>query len=163
MKEKTNDKPTPKESLQILNSKEKKALNQQIMDQWGCELDKEFVFLLSNKEKLYILDKDMDKIALDNLRVDNMGLYVCTVNDKGVRLSIEGSQIIGPHATKNILEITDAEVKEWLRGNDLHHEPGDCKGFIIIKNKTDFLGCGKVAEKGIMNFVPKARRITSTD
>lgn len=163
MKDRPKDKPSPKESLRILNSKEKKEINQQMKDQWGCDIDKDLVFLLSNKDKLYILGADMTKIDLERLRVDNMGLYVCTVNEKGVRLSIEGAQMLGPKATKNVLEIDDSEVKEWLRGNDLERDTRDCKGFIILKNKDDFIGCGKTTDNGVMNFVPKARRITSSD
>ncbi len=155
-----------KESLKILNSREKKDINKRLIEQWGCELDKEMVFLMSNKNKLYIADQDIAKIDTEDMRVDNLGLYVATVDEKGVRLSIEGTQILGPKARKNIVDVDEAAMREWFRGNDLEKEQiesKDASGFVILKHKEDFIGCGKITEKGILNFVPKTRRILSAD
>ena len=152
----------PKGSLRILNTREKKEINKRIFEQWGCELDKGFVFLLSNKNKLYIADKDIGRVSVSDMRVDNIGLYVATVDDNSVRLSIEGSQIIGPHARKNVVGVDDVQMREWFRGNDLRVKvEGGISGFVIIRHGRDFIGCGKVTEKGILNFVPKTRRILS--
>lgn len=155
-----------KESLRILNSREKKDINRKVIDQWGCEFDKEMVFLMSNKNKLYIADSGIANIDTEGMRVDNLGLYVATVDDKGIRLSIEGSQILGPKAIKNILEVDEAAMRQWFRGNDLQKEKigsKDVSGFVILKHKDDFIGCGKMTEKGLLNFVPKTRRILSAD
>lgn len=152
----------PKESLKILNTREKKDINKKVLEQWNCELAKSFVFLLNNKNKLYIADPDIGKIDTEKLRVDNLGLYVATVNDKGIRLSIEGSQLLGPKAKKNIVELDYENMRSWFRGEDINIDT-DCKGFVILKHNNDFIGCGKVTEKGILNFVPKTRRIMSKD
>ncbi|MBW2996988.1 hypothetical protein KY349_01465 [Candidatus Woesearchaeota archaeon] len=150
----------PKESLKILNTREKKEVNKKIQQQWGCELDRSFVFLLSNKNKLYVADKDIGSIDTSKLRVDNVGLYVATIDHKGTRLSIEGSQILGPDAKKNVIDIDAQELREWFRGNDLEKQT-DTREFVILKHNNDFVGCGKSTEKGILNFVPKTRRILS--
>jgi NOL1/NOP2/fmu family ribosome biogenesis protein len=152
-----------KESLKILNTREKKDINQRMKEQWGCELDKSFVFLLSNKNKLYIADKDIGNLEFSKIRVDNAGLYVATVDDKGVRLSIEGSQLLGPIAKKNVLDISEDELNQWFRGADLEKDTKEVSGFIILKHNDDFIGCGKATEKGILNFVPKTRRILSSE
>jgi NOL1/NOP2/fmu family ribosome biogenesis protein len=163
MKGKDNrDRKSPKESLRILNTREKKEINQSIEAQWGCELDKSYVFLLSNKNRLYISDKDIGMIDFSVLRVDSMGAYIATVDEKGVRLSIEGSQLLGPLAKKNVVEVDDESVRAWFKGEDLPHTGVEAKGafgFVILKNGEDFIGCGRVTERGILNFVPKARRI----
>ncbi|NQU78710.1 hypothetical protein HQ545_02985 [Candidatus Woesearchaeota archaeon] len=148
----------PKESLHVLNTREKKTINKQVSAQWGCEIDRSLVWLLSNKNKLYTSTEDIANIDWSLLRIDTMGSYIATVDDKGVRLSIEGSQMLGPKAEKNIVDIDKKELKSWLRGNDIERIPEN-DGFIIIRHEKDFVGCGKVTKKGIMNFVPKARRI----
>lgn len=172
-----------KESLKVLNAREKKEINKRINEQWGCELDKSLVFMLSNKNKLYVAEKDIGLVDFDRLRVDNIGLYVCTVSEKEIRLSIEGSQLLGKIAKKNVVEITKEEVRQWLRGEDLRtdvkttetnkivekgketeKEKGRVEkergtGFVILKYGNDFVGCGKITEKGILNFVPKVRRV----
>ncbi len=154
---------TPKSSLRILNTREKKELNQRIYEQWGCTLDKDMVFLMSNKGRLYVCDRDVGMLDFSRLRVDSMGLYVATVDEKGARLSIEGSQLLGSHASKNVIEIDYNCVRDWFKGHDLDAGSkgiGYAEGFVILKSEEgDFLGCGKVTDKGILNFVPKARRV----
>jgi NOL1/NOP2/fmu family ribosome biogenesis protein len=150
-----------RESLRILNSREKKAINERLMQQWGCEFDKSMVFLLSNKDKLYLADKDIELIDLSTIRVDRIGAYVATVDEKDVRLSIEGAQILGPHVKKNIIELSDAELNDWFHGKDIEKEVKDVSGFAILKHNNDFVGSGKITSKGILNFVPKTRRILS--
>ncbi|MBU2561400.1 MAG: hypothetical protein KKD17_03815 [Nanoarchaeota archaeon] len=158
-----DEKSSPKESLRILNTREKKGINQQVSSQWGCELDKSLVWLLSNKDKLYVADTGIGSMDFNKLKIDKIGLYVCTVSDKGVRLSIEGSQIIGPCANKNVVAVSDDELKVWFRGEDIEKTVDGCSGFVILKHDDDFIGCGKATEKGILNFVPKTRRVLSGD
>lgn len=120
------------------------------------ELKLDYAFLQNNKYKIYLISKDINKINTNNLRVNGLGLYFLNIS-KGLRLSIEGSQIIGKKATKNIHEINDKELKDWLRGYDL-----DCKnteGYKLIKNKDDFYGVGFAKENKIKNYIPRYRRI----
>jgi NOL1/NOP2/fmu family ribosome biogenesis protein len=152
---------SPRESLTVLNSREKKEINERIFAQWGCELDKSLVWLLSNRDKLYVAHPCIGNIDFKLIRVDKAGLYVATVDAKGVRLSIEGSQILGQHAKKNVVDITDEELDAWFRGEDIERPVKGSSGPVILRRGTDFVGCGKVTEKGILNFVPKARRIVS--
>ena len=32
-------------------------------------------------------------------------------------------------------------------------------GFVIIKNRDDFLGCGRVVDSKLLNYVQKERRV----
>jgi NOL1/NOP2/fmu family ribosome biogenesis protein len=148
-----------KESLKVLNAREKKEINKRIKEQWDCEIDKSLVFLLSNKNKLYVAEKDLGLVDFAKLRVDNIGLYVCTVSEKDIRLSIEGSQLLGRIAKKNVVEITKEEVRQWFRGEDIKTDV-KMNGFVILKCGEDFVGCGRITEKGILNFVPKVRRVS---
>jgi NOL1/NOP2/fmu family ribosome biogenesis protein len=84
-------------------------------------------------------------------------MYFCEIDNLGMRLSIEGSQIIGPKATKNILEINDEQTKQWFKGEDLEMN-GNFSGFLIIKYKDDFLGTGKYSNGKILNYIHKNRR-----
>src|SRR3989338_7405418 len=80
-------------------------------------------------------------------------------NNKGIRLSIEGSQIIGSKAAKNIIELNEGETKLWFKGVDLEKDCKDCSGFVILKHKGDFLGTGKCTNNKILNYVGKTRRV----
>ena len=159
----------------ILNTREIKGILETLNRQWGADSKKKFsqyVVLLSSKDRLYLLSRDFAKLDDKKLRIDSAGLYFGEImENREIRLSIEGSQLIGPLAEKNVAELDDGETKLWLSGADLEKDV-KAEGFVILKNrnittgKYDFLGCGKYkldeTKKGkILNYVPKSRRITS--
>ena len=109
-------------------------------------------------EKIALVSRAVEQVLDNSLRINSAGLYIAEVKDDQLRLSIEGSQLIGPTATKNVCEITHEQTKEWFKGNDLQVS-GDFEGFVIIKSSDDFIGSGKFKEGFILNFVPKARRL----
>jgi len=146
------------QNLKILNSKEVKRVRKLLNEQFGFDEKLTFVFMLSKKGKLYIINRDIEKIDFEKLRIDSAGLYFGKLSETDLRLSIEGSQIIGPKANKNILEINNLEFKKWLRGLDFNIN-SSLNGFVIVKHKEDFIGCGKMNKNRLLNYVPKSRRL----
>src|SRR3989338_1014184 len=108
--------------LKIMNSKEIKEIYHLIEAQWGTKLKLDLAFLKNNKNRIFIVNKELSQLDLSKLRINSAGLYFCEIDDKGIRLSIEGSQIIGNKATKNIAEISNEQLKQWLKGEDLEIE-----------------------------------------
>ncbi|MBC8494835.1 hypothetical protein H8D36_01645 [archaeon] len=145
--------------LKILNSKEQKNIRKLLKEEFGFEETLEYVFLINNKQRVYIINRDIERVDLETLRIDAMGLYFGTLEGGGLRLSIEGSQIIGPKANKNILEINDKQFELWLKGVDFEIET-TLLGFVLVKYEKEFVGCGRIKNDVLMNFVPKARRLT---
>jgi NOL1/NOP2/fmu family ribosome biogenesis protein len=143
--------------MKFFNKKQVNKILDELKEYYGIkELKIDYAFFQNNKNKIYLISKDIKNIDAKDLRINGFGLYFLNIS-KGLRLSIEGSQIVGKKATKNIHEINDEELKEWLKGYDL-----DCKdiyGYKLIKNSNDFYGVGYAKENKIKNFVPKYRRI----
>ena len=77
-----------------------------------------------------------------------------------IRLSIEGTQIFKEQIRKNIFEINEEQLNDWMFGRELNIKTG-LRGIIAIKHQNDFLGCGKASENKIGNFIPKSRRLRS--
>lgn len=146
------------QNLKILNKKQTKEILNLIKKQFNAEFKSDFAFLKNEKGKIYLINKDISKINLEKLRINSLGLYFAETRNNEIRLSIEGSQLIGPSAKKNILELDEKQVKEWMQGNDLEIK-GNYKGFLLIKHNNDFLGCGKARDGKLFNYVGKARRI----
>ena len=145
--------------LKILNSKEIKEILKLIEKQWGAKLKLDYAFLKNPKNRVFIINKeDISKIELEKLRINSIGMYFCEIDKLGIRLSIEGSQIIGKKAEKNIVEINEEQAKQWFKGEDLEIR-GNYSGFVIIKHNNDFLGNGKYKDGKILNYVSKSRRI----
>jgi NOL1/NOP2/fmu family ribosome biogenesis protein len=141
----------------ILASKDIRGVHKMLEEQFGFSGKLEYGFLKNHEGNLYIVSRDIANIDWKKLRVTSMGSYFGELK-KGLRLSIEGSQLVGPHATKNVIDISKEEMLLWLKGNDLpttHKTPG----LVIVKHDKDYMGCGSVKEGMILNFVPKIRRL----
>ena len=148
--------------LKILNSREIKEIYKLIEKHWGAKVELGYGFLKNNKNRVFIISKDIAKIDISKLRLNSVGMYFCEIDSRGIRLSIEGTQIIGPKAAKNVVELNEEETKKWFKGEDIEKECKNCSGFIILKNKNDFLGNGKYANGRILSYVAKTRRISTS-
>jgi NOL1/NOP2/fmu family ribosome biogenesis protein len=146
-------------NLKILNNKEIKEILASIENQHGAKIKLDAAFLKNNKNRVFLINKEISKIDTSKLRVNSIGMYFCEIQNE-IRLSIEGSQIVGPKAKKNIVEINDTQAKKWMSGEDLELK-GDYAGFVILKNKNYYLGCGKFKENRILNYVGKERRVSA--
>ncbi len=180
-------------AVTFLSNKDSKKIVEDIEERWGCDLKvilKEYSFNITDKKKVHLFKRQPSTINLQSLYPTTVGIYVASTKDKGVRLTVEGSQLIGPLATKNVLEITVEQAQQWIRGNDLtvegtgltidgsnqtaddrrdnrlpvtSRQPPVTNGFVIIKCNTDFMGCGCLKENTILNYLAKTRRIHSSD
>jgi len=146
------------QNLTILNRKQIKKILQLLNKQFGFKDDLNYVFLQNRDGKIFFVNKSIGNLDLNKLRINSIGLYFGKLENDGLRLSIEGSQIIDDQAKKNLVELNEKQVKEWIAGEDL--EIKDYSGYVLIKHKKDFLGCGKAKENRILNFVPKTRRFS---
>jgi len=145
--------------MKWLNSREVKVIRKKIENQWGwCPPMDDYFFMARRDERVAIVSKEVER--LDIQRVNTAGLYFVKIVSGEIKLTIEGSQIVGPKSKKNVVELNDEEVQQWIRGFDIPRE-GFTKGFLIIRNKNDYLGCTKHSGDKLHNLVPKERRIKS--
>lgn len=146
--------------LKILNTKEIKNIKKIIKNHWGADTELDYAFLMNDKGKIFIINREIGEIDLSKLNINNIGLYFGELMFGELRLSIEGSQIIGTFTKKNIVNLNEKQTEEWMQGNDVSVESKNLNlnGFIIIKHDKDFLGSGKYKEGKILNYVPKERR-----
>lgn len=143
----------------ILNTREVKRILNWLKEHYDIkELKIDKAFLKSTKDKIYLISKKISELETKNLRINLIGMYFAKENQKGIRLSIEGSQIIGPKAKKNIAELSKEQIQRWIRGEDIDFK-GNLKGFVIIKHGNDFYGTGVCKEGKILNYIPKERRV----
>jgi len=146
--------------MKTLSSSRKKKIIQQLENQFGIT-SLPYLFLQFGKDKIRVYSGNLSKENLNNLdkntRIENMGLYFARIQPDGIRLTIDGIQLVKDQITKNIMEINDNQAKDWFKGNDLDIKAESA--FKILKNNDEFIGCGKSTGDRITNFVPKERRI----
>ncbi len=144
----------------ILNSKEIRSITRTLEEHYGIKnLKLDYGFLINKDNKIYLVNKDFSKIDQEGLKINSVGLYFAEYRKGFVRLSIEGSQIIGKLATKNIANLNEEELNDWVTGKDLVYGEADFEGFVIIKNNNDFFGCGRYKDGAVFNYISKDRRI----
>ncbi|MGM5482351.1 MAG: methyltransferase RsmF C-terminal domain-like protein [Nanobdellota archaeon] len=152
------------ENLIALNNKKIKRINKVLTEQYGLKEDflKSYALFLKKKDNsIKLITRDVVKINDHKINIDSMGLRIGKEIADGILLSIEGSQIMGPFCSKNIVQISREDAKLWLKGNDIHTQYE--QGFVILKYENDFLGTGKVKANRIINNVPKTRRLKCSD
>ncbi len=143
-------------NFKLLNRKDIKNLNKQLIEQFGSEFKfKEYAVFKTPKNRIYIVNKEFDLIDYSKLKINNIGLYFMTIEKDGLRLSIDGSQIF--MAKKNIIELDKNDFENWMSGKDLELEHS--RGYVILKYGKNVLGCGKSLGEKILNYVPKERRV----
>lgn len=148
--------------LKILNKKETKEILKVIDRQWGAVADLDFVFLVNEANSdIFVAEKDIFKEDFEELNVDSLGIYFGEIKKGNLRLSIEGSQIVGPSAKKNVVDLDNGEATLWLRGFDLEKklDASHAEGYVLIRHNNRFMGTGRIKEGRILNFVPKSRRV----
>ena len=148
-----------KANYSFVPSRELKKFLRRIEEQYGKvpAFFKKLAFV-QGKEKIYLVTRDIENLDLESIRINSIGLYIAEIKKEQLRLSIEGAQLIGPTATKNVCELSTEQLKRWFKGEDIKIE-GSYEGFAILKHGKDYVGSGKYKEGYILNFVPKARRL----
>jgi len=156
-------------NLRPLSARESRHIIDMVNEQYGCDVSLDYYFIIHERERsIFIVSREVAQIDLEALRVNSLGSYFCEENDDStvVRLSIEGSQIVGPLATKNTLTLADDEYKLWAKGTELKLTPElqerltHTQGYVLIKNtRGDFYGTARAKNDSLLNFTPKNRRI----
>ena len=150
--------------MKVLNKKEIKEIAEKLNSIYSSKVDfNEFVVLMTGREnKIWLASRKIFEINLEELKINSIGLYFGREDNGKFRLSVEGAQIVGKTAKKNICEIKN--VWDFLRGFDVAPTKMiNCEEnqYVIVKYKNDILGVAKLQDGILKNILPKARKITS--
>mgnify|MGYP001582272766 CR=1 FL=1 len=143
--------------LRILNTRDIKHLLSLLEKQFSFSGNLDYAFL-QNKDDIYLISRDLAKIDTKKFNINNLGLYFGYIKNASIRLSIEGSQLIGSKCGKNILILDDEDTADWIAGEDIEISTS-LKGYVLIKHKNDFIGCGYIKGGKLLNYIPKERRL----
>lgn len=121
------------------------------------ELDflKDFDFYINKEGKIFIVNKNNINIS----GVNRLGLYILKKEKNGIRFSIEGAQLFSKYIKDKILEI---EPEKIFFINKKVEKINLNNGFYVMKYKNDFLGSCYVKNGEVKDFIPKDRKIMSS-
>lgn len=156
------------QKLEVLNTREKKKIIDDLKEQYGFTGQIDGSLLTNKEQKIFLITPDISKISRDQdkeLRLDAAGLYIGKIEVNGIRLSMEGSQLIGSHASRHVLIIDEEHLEPWVKGEDFElseneqKKTGNEDGFFIIKFGNDYIGCGQIKNNNLRSLVSKERRL----
>lgn len=152
-------------AFEILDNTKKKKLIAQLEEQYGIS-NLPYLIIRTGADKYRIYSGNLSKQEIidlgKNTKLELIGIKLCKIDRENIRLNFDVLNLpeIKSQITNNILVIGDKQAEEFLKGNNIEMTT-DLKGYVIIKNKDDFLGVGKVSADGkvISNYIPKERRV----
>jgi NOL1/NOP2/fmu family ribosome biogenesis protein len=148
-------------TINILSSRETEEILASLQEQFGVKKIPG-ILLRIGQERIFMYQGSLSENEIKRLEssvpIERIGVYFAKEEQAGIRLSIEGSQILKAQIIKNIFELNESQVDQWMHGSELEVSTGK-KGFLVMRYKSDFLGTGKASELKISNFIPKNRRL----
>ncbi|MBI4153915.1 hypothetical protein HY501_01130 [Candidatus Woesearchaeota archaeon] len=140
----------------LFDKSEVKKVIDELEGLYGVRLDLDYLFFINTKRKISLLSKSYREIADAKLRINKSGLYFATQEVDGLRLSVEGAQLVNPK--KNYAEVSREQLRDWLKGFPVE-VTAVVQGYVILKYGNDVVGCGKYKNGTILNAIGKDRRI----
>lgn len=146
--------------IEFIKSSEKSEIMEKLKEHYGIK-KLNYLLLRIGRERIRgytgSLSKDEILTLSREVRIEMIGMYLMKQEGENIRLSFDSTQML--EINNSIIEISDEQTAQWLRGEDIFLENKEFENFVVLKNRGNFLGCGKLSKGRITNYVPKERRI----
>jgi len=145
----------------VINAKMRKRILSHLRERFGIDWDGDVVLLLDPSQRLYGAARDIFGVVDKIPRIDTLGNYWGEWRDDEFRFSIEGAQLFGAKAAKNVLILSREEAVAFMQAKKVAGEsqPWVQDGFVIVRCGEDFIGCGRLAHGELVPFIAKNRRL----
>lgn len=146
----------------FLTRRELRQINDLIERSYGVRLDEDSHHYFMRAKDLFRVSRDLERVDISKINEVFAGLYVCEVLDETVRFSVEGSQIVGPHAQSRVVILEADEWHAWLERYDVERASFNEMdgGFYLVRNEAgDFFGSGLLKEGKLRSWIPKGRAV----
>ncbi|MFX1566570.1 MAG: hypothetical protein ACFFCH_11315 [Promethearchaeota archaeon] len=130
---------------------------QLLYSQFGIPKLAGYRFLKSGRKRIRLISNAAFALLSELPYTGTTGLYLGEYSPTAFRLSMDGAQLLGDHATKQIVRLTARQAEAWLRGESVNYED-DRRGYVIVTHNGTILGCGSISHGTLRSYVPKIRR-----
>lgn len=128
-----------------------------------------FLLIKSGSERIRAYSGSMNIQELaklsENVFVEIIGIYFARYDGEDLRLSVDALHLFKEQITKNIIDITDKQTDDYLKGKDIDIDAeqsklfGEKRGYFVLRHNNDLLGMAKIVSgKFMKNYLPKERR-----
>lgn len=135
---------------------------QLLKKQFGIPKLTGYRFLKSGQKRIRLISEAAFNLLSKLPYTGTTGLYIGEYSPNAFRLSMDGAQLLGHRATKQKVKLTDAQAQQWLQGESINYEDKQ-RGYVIVAYNNIILGCGSLSKGLLRSFVPKIRRLKTSD
>ncbi|MFX1254601.1 MAG: hypothetical protein ACFFCZ_23510 [Promethearchaeota archaeon] len=119
----------------------------------------EFV-VRGKRQKIWVVTSVVKKFRVFELDPVYYGMYFAKKDKTGLRLTMNGAQVFGHAATKNIVDLSKHQYLDYLSGERITDiDPGNLQGYVLLRYNNRIFACGKTSKEGILNYVPKIQTL----
>ncbi|HNX39184.1 MAG TPA: hypothetical protein PKK11_01265 [Methanothrix sp.] len=97
---------------------------------------------------------------------ESLGMRIMSCKDRPWKPTTAALQVLGRHASKNLVHLERAEALLFLQGASQslpeYCNPDACQpGYVVVFYRGDALGCGLYSHGMLVSQIPKERRMES--
>jgi NOL1/NOP2/fmu family ribosome biogenesis protein len=133
-----------------------------LKNQFGIPKLPGYRFLKSGRKRIRLISEAAFDLLSQVPYTGTTGLYIGEYSPNAFRLSMDGAQLLGSHATKQRVTLTDDQAALWLQGESVNYKD-EQRGYVIVVHNNTIIGCGSLSHGQLRSFVPKIRRLKPSD
>lgn len=150
--------------VELLDRTKKKKIIQILEKNYGIT-ELPWLLIKTSKEKIRAYSGALSWDELNELaktiNIELIGMPLCSIIEENSRINFDAVNlpIIKNQIKENFIEISEEELKSWIRGNNIERESNLSAPFILIKHNADFFGIASNRKTFLQNYIPKERRV----
>ncbi len=141
--------------MRKLSEDEETKLEEELRRLYGLKLPRDVALVASSKSRIRACSRKLLELDLGNLNPQVYGVYFCSIEKQGVRLSMDAAQLF---SCSRKLRVSWRQAEAWVRGEDIEVSGGG-HGFIVLETDSYILGVGLLSGRRVRNYMPKSRRL----
>jgi len=87
------------------------------------------------------------------------GIRLCRLFPYSVKPTSFAMQVLGRHATRNIIDLSDEQIRSIINGNELRVEAQADNGFVLLRWHEFVIGVGLYRKPVLKSQIPRFRSV----
>jgi NOL1/NOP2/fmu family ribosome biogenesis protein len=112
---------------------------------------------LEEQETIFVGTREV--MEFDAVRPMRRGIRMARVYPYSMKPTTFGMQVLGRQATRNVIELSDEQVRRLINGESLNIEANAENGFVLLRWKGFVVGVGFYKRPVLKSQIPRFRPI----
>jgi NOL1/NOP2/fmu family ribosome biogenesis protein len=117
-----------------------------------------FCFLMGERKIWVVQDHPELERTLEQLKVESVGIPLLRTKTSMWKPTTAGLHFFGHHATRNVFDLGQEDLADFLKGEPRQAPPFIESGFVIVRWREKVLGCAVCGKGKLRSQIPHKRR-----